>query len=487
MNQSRRWYVIALLIPATFLSNVRGQKQKSDEKPAETKWLVDRSLVVTAAPAPVPALKYRLFPSTMELKPGNAVPIYLRFAHERTDARKKELREKPAEWNKLPLEKLPLAEVKALLDSYKYNFQQLDLGARRKTADWSHTVDAGNPIGILLPDMQEMRIHAPLLVLKARVAIAEGRYADAIRTLETGFSFAQQISEGRFLISSLVGFACASLFADCALELIERADGPNLYWALAVLPRPLFDLRNGFEFEMMLPEMQFPDLADLNRPRAPEEWDLTLKRVRTQIEELMKDDKNLIPRKPGTKSTDPAAKSPDLPAARKYLTEVVGLSAANVDAMPAAQVLLLHISHYYHEIRDDVFKGTYLPFPQGWAASNSGRDTVRALKSLPDIEAAWLPRYLMPAVTKVRLANMRIQRKLAAMHVIEALRMHAAAHDGQLPDTLQQVAVVPVPDDPGTGKPFEYNRDGKTATLISRIPGEPLESTGMRYRITVRK
>jgi hypothetical protein len=65
--------------------------------------------------------------------------------------------------------------------------------------------------------------------------------------------------------------------------------------------------------------------------------------------------------------------------------------------------------------------------------------------------------------------------------------MHAAANGGQLPDKLAQVKVVPVPNDPGTGQPFEYDRDGQTATLRSRIPGEPLATTGLRYRVTVRK
>jgi len=65
--------------------------------------------------------------------------------------------------------------------------------------------------------------------------------------------------------------------------------------------------------------------------------------------------------------------------------------------------------------------------------------------------------------------------------------MHAAAHDGQLPDKLTQVPLVPVPNDPGTGQPFEYQRDGRTATLVSRIAGEPLEKTGLRYRVTIRK
>ena len=72
------------------------------------------------------------------------------------------------------------------------------------------------------------------------------------------------------------------------------------------------------------------------------------------------------------------------------------------------------------------------------------------------------------------------------LRAIEALRMHAAAHGGQLPDSLDQVTVVPVPLDPGTGKPFEYHRDGATATLVSRLPGEP-RTPGLRYRVTVRK
>src|SRR6516162_5493335 len=120
MNRLRRWSALAgLVLLAGLLSTVRGQappaEKKGEDKPAE-KWLFDRTLAVSPAAAPVPALKYRLFPLVTERKEGNAVPIYLRFAHERSDARKKLLREKPEGWNKLPLEKLPLAEAKQFLD-----------------------------------------------------------------------------------------------------------------------------------------------------------------------------------------------------------------------------------------------------------------------------------------------------------------------------------------------------------------------------------
>jgi hypothetical protein len=489
MIRLRRWSALGgLFLIAGWLSTLHGQapaNKKAEEKPVKKplKWLLDRTMAVTPAPAPVPALKYRFYPSSVERKPGNAVPIYLRFAHERTDARKKELREKPAEWNKLPLEQLPRDEVKKFLAENRYNLKQLELGARRKTADWNYTLDAGDPIGLLLPDTQEMRLHAPLLVLKARLEIAERRYADAIHTLETGFSFSQQITSGPFLINGLVGIACAHMFADCLLELIERPDAPNLYWALAVLPRSFLDLRDEIELEQIMLEMEWPDLADLDRPRAAEQWEVTLRDFRKNFERLSKLDNYYKGPKPGNASTDPAAKSPDLPAAKKYLTEVAEMSAARVEAMPPAQVLLLYLSKYYHELRDDVFKGSYLRFPQGQAIFN---EAEKRLKSAPDTEAGHLARLLLPAIPKVQLAQVRIARKLAALRAIEALRTYAAANGGKLPDKLSQVSIVPVPNDPGTGKPFEYQRDGQTFTLTSIIPDAP-PATNLRYRVTVRK
>jgi hypothetical protein len=495
MNRLRCWSALAGLCVGVVLlgCTVNAQspfkpEKKAGDKPAP-KWLIDRAVTVSPAPEPVPALTYRLYPPTTDRKEGNAVPIYLRFAHERSDARRNDLREKPPEWNKLPLDKLPLVEVKKFLGTYRYNLKQLDLGARRKTADWNYTLDAGDPIGILLPDAQEMRMHAPILVLKARVEIAEGRFGDAVRTLETGFSFSQQVGDGPFLINSLVGIACGSLMANCLTELLEQPKAPNLYWALAVMPRPLIDVRKASEIEQKMLELQFPDLADLDRPRSAEQWDSTLRNVRKEIERISKLDKDFKSPKPGNASTDPASKSPDLPIARKYLADVAGIKADVLDAMPPAEVLLRYLSSVYHQLRDDVFKAGYLPFAQRLAVIDRAVSAERGsrLKAAPDTEAGWLAGLLLPAIRHVQLADVRLPRRLAILQAIEALRMHAAAHNGELPDKLSEVTVVPVPDDPGTGKPFEYQRGGKTATLISRIPGEAPGVTAFRYRVTVRK
>jgi hypothetical protein len=65
--------------------------------------------------------------------------------------------------------------------------------------------------------------------------------------------------------------------------------------------------------------------------------------------------------------------------------------------------------------------------------------------------------------------------------------MYAAAHEGKLPDRLSDVTEVPLPHDPGTGKPFVYSREGDTATLVSEVPDDPLPNNGVRYRVTIRK
>jgi hypothetical protein len=51
------------------------------------------------------------------------------------------------------------------------------------------------------------------------------------------------------------------------------------------------------------------------------------------------------------------------------------------------------------------------------------------------------------------------------LEILEAIRMYAAAHDGQLPGSLSDITEVPIPLDPFRGEPFLYERDGDTAIL----------------------
>src|SRR5258708_31864704 len=87
--------------------------------------------------------------------------------------------------------------------------------------------------------------------------------------------------------------------ADALLDMLERPDAPNLYWALSVLPRPLLNLRQEYETEQRLLEMEFPDMAELDRPRSAEDWEATLARARPHMNLVTESDRNKKPVKPG--------------------------------------------------------------------------------------------------------------------------------------------------------------------------------------------
>jgi hypothetical protein len=446
---------------------------------AAQKWNIDRSLTVTPQTAPIPALRFRFFPLSVDRKPGNAAPIYLRLPHERSDASRREVDQKTTQWLELPLNQFPLVDAKDLLSRNSYLLKQMDLAARRKECNWEYTLDGGPLFEMLLPDVHGMRMLARLLLVQARVQILEGDLSGAIHTLQSAFSFNQQIAEGPFLINGLVGVAGVNQATDVILDLLERPEAPNLYWALTALPRPLLDPRKALELEQRGVEMQFADLAEVERHRSPEEWAAALKRVREGIKKLEQHATG-----EANKGDAPAPVSVPDANAKKYLIDVAGLNAKEVEAMSSAQLQLLVLSGQNSEFRDDFFKASYLPYLQArplLAAAD------KRLQEAPATEGTRLARLTLPALKKLTHAHTRAERKIAVLRVLEALRLHAAAHDGQLPDKLEQITAVPVPSDPMTGQPFAYERNGPTATLTSRVPGEPLEMSGVRLSVTIRK
>jgi hypothetical protein len=479
MIRLRAWSALAV---ALLLTNAL----QAQDKPARP-WIVDRTLTVSPQLAPVPSLKYRLLPLDSDLREGNPVPIYLRLAHEQNDAAQKYLAEAPMPWNQMPVDQIPHDEALKFIQRWHYTLRQLDAGARRRRADWNYTMELGDPIGMLIPDAQQMRKYAPAMVLQVRMALAEGDFAAAVHHLQTGFAVSRHITEGPFFIHSMVAFALAAQFINTVADFTERPDAPNLYWALTALPRPLIDLRHALGVEYRMLEMEFPELDDLDRQRSVEQWDALLRRIRTVIQGLAREGRPpKLPDwyQPFWAPDVPAAQSPDLAVARKFVARSKRLTAEQAEALPPAQVLILFLMDTYHKYRDEMYRTFYLPYPEARLLLDAAD---KRLHAMPDSEGHALARSFLPALNRVRSVQTRIERSLAALRVIEALRIYAAGHDGQLPDKLSDVTEVPLPNDPGTGRPFEYLRENDTATLVSQVPGDPLPNNGVRYRVTIRK
>jgi hypothetical protein len=446
------------------------------------------ALALSLAPTaePIPALKYLLVPELRDQKPGNAVLLYYRaFSPEWQSFRRD------------PQHLVQLDEVaqKPLRSLRREDFQpfagtlgssmlkEVDRAARRSYCDWELADRLREDgIGLLLPDLQSLREFARLLQLRAKQELLEGRYDRAAQTLQTGLAMGRQVAEGPTLIHGLVGVAIATLMLDVVENWIDSG-GPNLFWALANLPHPLIDLRTCFQGERLCVDQLFPgyreQLANLDAPPSAARVQTTLQQYAGM---LALDDEQ---------ARDPYHLHGLLAALRaypraKHFLRTQGRTAEQVEALPALQAVFLYEVHQYDVAYDQLLKVTGLPYYQ---AAPLARDMAARLKAeSAGSGRSTLAALLVPGVDKVLAASPRIERKIAALRCVEALRLHAAAHGGRLPVSLEEVTEVPLPLDPWTGKAFAYRLDKDKAVLSGPpLAGEkPGPNNCFRYELTIR-
>jgi hypothetical protein len=254
-------------------------------------------------------------------------------------------------------------------------------------------------------------------------------------------------------------------------EMLAQPGCPNLYWALTNLPSPLVAMEKGMEGERILIQGELHEL-DENAPISAEQIRKLIKHIdmirqiggqpfkgtRAWLNERNKDEKLMR-------------------AARRRLIEV-GLSEEKLAQFSADQILLLDEKRAFEVSRDEFMKLANLPT---WQVE----EMARQIKPTKEGD---LFTFLVPALIKVRRAQGRLEQRIGLLRHVEALRMYAAAHDGKLPDKLSDCA-VPLPEDPFTGKPFRYRKDGDTAHLQGNPPrGEEKNAAfNLHYEVTIQK
>jgi hypothetical protein len=439
----------------------------------------------------LPALKYQLLPSILDCRPGNAAVLWNRIPAER-QVFFNELNKTGGSWERIEKwMEIPLGDAreKQLRDE-RVNQRTIALvigdmpyadmarAARFESCDWQLPIHEGNVFTILLPELQQLRTYARLLAAKAHLEIAEGSYNQAVETLQTGFALARDAAKGPTLIHSLVASACAALMSEQIEQLMRQPDAPNLYWALTALPQPLIDFRPGCEAESNGLFLQFPELADLDKKDlAPEEWTKLLQKTLKGIMGFQ--GPNEFSGTPVELATAAMAVQ-GYPVAKQYLIDH-GRRAAEVEAMPVAKAVLLYSVERYQELCDETFKAMFLPYADGkkWLEQSE-----KALKLSVGRHEEIIPiaALLLPAVVKAKTTEARTQWVVARLRIFEALRMYAAAHDGTLPDKLEDIAEVPIPRNPFDDKPFQYHREGNRA-MLDCADGPP--NVPWRYEITM--
>jgi hypothetical protein len=265
---------------------------------------------------------------------------------------------------------------------------------------------------------------------------------------------------------------------------VQQPKAPNLYWPLADLPRPFLDMRRPLQGERLMAYGTFPGIAEAIADRnagalSPEKLAQFSKMF------LIVDAPNPL----RNRATLALRLQKKHEAAKRALVEA-GRPREVVEKLPHVQVALLHAFAEYERYYEESLK--WETFPYAEAAPHLREITARLDREIQKTDERPvfdLARLLMPAMQKVFAARARTDRKFAALRCVEAARLYAAAHGGKLPSSLGDIKEVPVPDDPLTGKPFEYRVEGDKATLIGPLPEDLKKNAafGLRYELTMRR
>lgn len=203
-----------------------------------------RTVELTLHPAKIAESpqEYALLPDAGKLTDADAVPLYEKAIRVMPkDINQMQIQD----WLKLPIEQFPQKKAEEVVQKCVESLRLIARAARCKECKWPE------PTPGKLPDnLAEYRRFAFILELWAKLEISRGQYKGALGAIQTGFAMARHIGQGPASIQAMVAGAIGGLMYKEVEQFIQQKDSPNLYWALANLPRPLVDMDRALEKEL---------------------------------------------------------------------------------------------------------------------------------------------------------------------------------------------------------------------------------------------
>ncbi len=438
------------------LQQLQQARKKSEELPEPIK--------IQGEKEPSPALKYRFYPARWELKPGSALLHYTRAQMLYSQLPDEER----AKWNKWDedYDSPAVEQLAAAIVLLQHVFNELHELAISEDFEWDHRIrDLRGPevYMYLLPDVQEVRAMMRLLRLKITYHLRQKDFDEAILTMSDGMRLAEFVGQGETIIQKLVGISGAAIMRECILDAIATPGCPNLYWALASVPRPIVDMNESLLWEVgnihrVLPMLAEAETANWTEDEAAKKW-----------AQLVADIGQLVERDSSPQVSLAIAGATLADVAKERLLSA-GTYNDRLANMPAMQILLLDAAVELRMIGDNVSKGNLLPVAiskpllerenakfQEWVQSNRTSSVGAVIAGI-----------LFPAMLQAKQAETRMLMNHNRLMTLEAIRMHAAEHDGELPQSLDELSPVPAMPDPTSGKAFEYSIEstGEQKTVI---------------------
>ena len=434
---------------------------------------------------PSPALRYTLFPDTRELVHGNAAQAYYRaFSPDWISfMNNKEFTENQDKWLNGPLSELDESKIRfssGMLD-------QIHEATRKSYCDWDmYAKLRKDGFNMLLPDLQAMRHISRALALDCRLQLKKGNIEKALEDAKAGFTLSYHLGNSPTLIQGLVAIASGSIMLPRLDEIIQQEKSPNLYWALTSLPRPLVDFRNGIGGEAIMLDHLFPGFREMLysgkiRPLPNDELEKMLKLI-TDVVRLPDSKKPML--KPLADAIFQAAMVANLGEAKKLLLEH-GIKEESLKNVSPLQVVMMGEVLYYDKFCQDLTKWNFIPYHIARAEIAKAQAAIEK-KTKPSISIPFkfLSFQLAPAYKALMQASPRFERRIAMLRTVEAIRLQAAK-DKKWPETGDKITLVPLPQDPYTGKPFQWKKDADKITLTGPTPdGEnPSQQNTLIYEL----
>ncbi len=470
-------------------------------------------IAVSPAAAPKPSLKYRLIPDRRDLAPGNAATLYYRsmaFFVENSELLKEIRQEYWSEWLDTPPKDLPMEQVREKLGMARRLLHEVELGARCKDCDWQ-IEDRPEGIGLLLPEVQSFRNVAVVLAVKARYEIAQGKWDEACETLQTGYAVGRHMGQGPTLIHVLDGGVITRLMNDQVQTMIQQPGAPNLYWALTDLPHPFLDPELAVEQDSRMIDRMIPWVKRLDGPPMSEaEAQAAMDEMRKGIDHFA-GDYSLVKPSELDKATQAFFLLQVHGEAKRGLLARDKYAAEQVEAMPQFQVVGLYTYLEYREALDEMLKWVHAPNglrhpgfqkasekyatcadPAGprvlpRRAGQRNNDRRRRRRVRPQgvrRRRPHRPADRRPGMRRGAADVRRRERQMAGLEAISKPLLRGFACENpkesrctsaptggfETTSKLDDVTDVPLPDDPMTGKPFEYHvQDTKAAIAAPPI------------------
>jgi hypothetical protein len=518
MNQTIQLLSIACALSVAALTVPSHAEISYSEVPDDPSSMVIK-MRVTPAAQPKPVFEHRFVTEDIELKSGNAAPYYYRALLDlprRMDAARKKYNqhEEMDNWGRpydrdgeaTSLDKLPLEKVRDAVEMTIGGsgvWDQLVEATSRRDCDFQlglSEVRGPELIYILLEEFQRSREISRMLALRTRLEVAEKRFDDAVATMRMNYRLARDFGSAPFIVSGLIGIAEANMTNGTALEMLAQPGSPNLYWAFSELPSPLIDMRAAARFELDFGPRIFSLIHNAQTTtRSAEEWNrLLVQTFRDLI--TTGGDLQLFGGEPVFSAGDLLktdygagylATTAGLMGYSHAKTQLIaqGFDKERVEKMPVGQVMAIYTERNYQMFADEWEASWYMPF---WEARRRENDLEKHIAAArigsggEEREVIPIVSLLLPAMQAARQAQVRSEREIASLRVIEALRMYAADHAGKLPLSLDDIRHVPVPTNPATGKAFVYHIEGDTAVL--ELPAsDGIHGSNRRYEIQISK